>query len=65
MSDLSTQLTMGNADFNVVIEDQRNIVQISNEEPNIIQVVLPGVAASSRTNVSYGEGAPWTIEVVI
>jgi hypothetical protein len=56
---------MGNADFNVVIEDQRNIVEIGNEEPNVIQVVLPGVAASSRTNLSYGEGAPWTIEVVI
>jgi hypothetical protein len=65
VSDLSTQLTMGNADFNVVIEDQRNIVEIGNEEPNVIQVVLPGVAASSRTNLSYGEGAPWTIEVVI
>lgn len=63
MSDLSTQLTMGNADFNVVIEDQRNIVEINHEEPNIIQVVLPGVAASSRTNVTYGEGAPWEIEV--
>jgi|Laugrefa1bdmlbdn_1035148.scaffolds.fasta_scaffold00210_5 hypothetical protein len=63
MSDLSTQLTMGNADFNVVIEDQRNIVEINHEEPNIIQVVLPGVAASSRTNVTYGEGVPWEIEV--
>jgi hypothetical protein len=63
MSDLSTQLTMGNADFNVVIEDQRNIVEINHEEPNIIQVMLPGVAASSRTNVTYGEGVPWEIEV--
>lgn len=63
MSDLSTQLTMGNADFNVVIEDQRNIVEINHEEPNIVQVVLPGVAASSRTNVTYGEGVPWEIEV--
>lgn len=63
MSDLSTQLTMGNADFNVVIEDQRNIVEINHEEPNIIQVVLPGVAASLRTNVTYGEGVPWEIEV--
>lgn len=65
MSDLSTQLTMGNADFNVVIEDQRNIVEISREEPNIVQVVLPGVAASLRTTLSYGEGVPWEIEVEI
>jgi hypothetical protein len=65
VSDLSTQLTMGNADFNVVIEDQRNIVEISHEEPNVIQVMLPGVSASSRTNLSYGEGVPWEIEVEI
>lgn len=63
MSDLSTQLTMGNADFNVVIEDRRNIVEISREEPNIIQVKLPGVAGSPH--VRYGEGVPWEIEIEI
>lgn len=63
MSDLSTQLTMGNADFNVVIEDQRNIVEISREEPNIIQVKLPGVV--SDPNVRFGEGVPWEIEIEI
>lgn len=63
MSDLSTQLTMGNADFNVVIEDRRNIVEISREEPNIVQVKLPGVSSSTRT--LYGEGVPWEIEIEI
>lgn len=63
MSDLSTQLTMGNADFNVVIEDRRNIVEISREEPNIVQVKLPGVSSGTRT--LYGEGVPWEIEIEI
>lgn len=64
MSDLSTQLTMGNADFNVVIEDRRNIVEISREEPNIVQVKLPGVA-SGGTQTLFGEGVPWEIEIEI
>lgn len=63
MSDLSTQLTMGNADFNIVIEDQRNIVEISREEPNIVQVKLPGV--ESNPNVIFGEGVPWEIEIEV
>ncbi len=63
MSDLSTQLTMGNANFNIVIEDQRNIVEISTEEPNIVQVKLPGV--SPNPSVIYGEGVPWEIEFEI
>jgi len=54
---------MGNADFNVVIEDRRNIVEISREEPNIVQVKLPGVA--STPNVLFGEGVPWEIEIEI
>ena len=64
MSDLSTQLTMGNADFNIVIEDQRNIVEISREEPNIVQVQLPGVSATG-TKTLFGEGVPWEIEIEI
>ena len=63
MSDLSTQLTMGNADFNIVIEDQRNIVEISREEPNIVQVQLPGVSSSTQT--LFGEGVPWEIEIEV
>jgi len=54
---------MGNADFNVVIEDRRNIVEISREEPNIVQVKLPGV--SSGTQTLFGEGVPWEIEIEI
>ena len=64
MSDLSTQLTMGNANFNIVIEDQRNIVEISREEPNIVQVKLPGVV-ESNPNVRFGEGVPWEIEIEV
>lgn len=63
MSNISTQLTMGNADFNIVIEDQRNIVEISREEPNVVQVKLPGVA--SDPNVRFGEGVPWEIEIEV
>ena len=63
MSNISTQLTMGNADFNIVIEDQRNIVEISREEPNVVQVKLPGVA--SNPNVRFGEGVPWEIEIEV
>ena len=64
MSDLSTQLTMGNADFNIVIEDQRNIVEISREEPNIVQVQLPGVSATG-TQTLFGEGVPCEIEIEV
>jgi hypothetical protein len=64
VSDLSTQLTMGNADFNIVIEDQRNIVEISREEPNIVQVQLPGVSATG-TQTLFGEGVPWEIEIEV
>jgi len=63
VSNISTQLTMGNADFNIVIEDQRNIVEISREEPNVVQVKLPGVA--SDPNVRFGEGVPWEIEIEV
>jgi len=59
-----TQVTMGNADYNIVIEDQRNIVEIIQEEPNTVQVILPGVSSTARTNVSYGVGVPW-IQVVV
>ena len=59
-----TQITIGNAEFNAVIEDQRNIVKVIEEEPNTVIVTVPGVASATlRTNVTYGNGAPWTIEV--
>ncbi|CAB4145228.1 hypothetical protein UFOVP1217_69 [uncultured Caudovirales phage] len=61
-----TQITIGNADYNAIVEDQRNIVEILQQEPNTVVVTVPGVSSlSARTNVSYGEGAPWTIEVEI
>jgi hypothetical protein len=61
-----TQITIGNAEFNAIIEDQRNIVEIIDEVPNTVIVTVPGVASSTlRTNVTYGSGAPWTIEVEV
>lgn len=59
-----TQVTMGNADYNIVLEDQRNIVEIVHEEPNTVQVIVPGVSSSAKTNVSYGVGVPW-IQVAV
>lgn len=60
-----TQITIGNADFNAIVEDQRNIVEVTDNEPNVVIVTVPGVASvSARTNVSYGTGAPW-IQVVV
>lgn len=60
-----TQITMGNANYDIVLEDQRNIVQIGNEEPNTVQVILPGVSSSAKTNIAYGEGVPWEIEIEV
>jgi precorrin-6x reductase len=77
---------MTNGNYNTVVEDQRNIVEIIHEEPNyvfvtegqqsIVEIVdeqsntvvvtVPGVSSlSARTNVTYGEGAPWTITVTV
>lgn len=61
-----TQITIGNAEFNAVIEDQRNIVEIIDEEPNTVIITVPGIATNSlRTNLTYGSGAPWTIEIEV
>jgi hypothetical protein len=60
-----TQITIGNAEFNAIIEDQRNIVEIIDEVPNTVIVTVPGISSSTlKTNVTYGSGAPWTIVVV-
>jgi hypothetical protein len=77
---------MTNGNYNTVVEDQRNIVEVVHVEPNyvfitegqqsIVEIVdeqsntvivtVPGVSSlSARTNVTYGEGAPWTITVTV
>jgi hypothetical protein len=56
---------IGNADFNAVIEDQRNIVVIDEQSPNTVIVTVPGVNQSMRAGVVYGSGVPWDIEVEI
>ena len=61
-----TQITIGNAEFNAIIEDQRNIVEIIDEVPNTVIVTVPGILSSAlRTNVTYGSVAPWTIVVEV
>ncbi len=52
-----TQITIGNADYNAIVEDQRNIVEIVHEEPNTVVVRLPGV--QGQQSVLYGSGVPW------
>ena len=52
-----TQITLGNADYNAIVEDQRNIVEIVHEEPNTVVVRLPGVEYQQA--VFYGSGVPW------
>lgn len=55
-----TQVTIGNADYNLVVEDQRNIVQINSAEPNTVIVTVPGLSSSAlKTSVLYGSGKPW------
>ena len=56
---------IGNADFNAVVEDQRNIVVIDEQSPNTVIVTVPGVNQSLHAGVVYGSGAPWTVEVEI
>lgn len=56
-------VNLNNADFNVVVEDQRNIVQIVAEEPNVVCVTIPGLIG--RQLLVYGSGVPWEIEVEI
>jgi hypothetical protein len=56
-------VTINNADFNAVFEDQRNIVQIVEEQPNVVRITIPGLI--DRQSLIYGNGVPWEIEVEI
>jgi len=56
-------VNINNADFNAVVEDQRNIVQILSENPNVVRVTVPGLI--NRQSLIYGSGVPWEIEVEI
>lgn len=58
--------TLPDGNFNAIIEDQRNIVVISEDSPNTVVVTVPGVTATvSRASIVYGNGVPWEIEVEI
>jgi hypothetical protein len=59
----SIPVTINNADFNAVLEDQRNIVHISEEQPNVVRITIPGLI--DRQSLIYGNGVPWEIEVEI
>lgn len=54
---------INNADFNAVIEDQRNVVQLVDQHPNVVRVTIPGLI--NRQSLIYGNGVPWEIEVEI
>jgi len=56
-------VTINNADFNAVIEDQRNVVQLIEENPNVVRVTIPGLI--DKQTLIYGSGVPWEIEVEI
>lgn len=56
-------ININNADFNAVIEDQRNIVRISSTDPNVVRVTIPGLI--EKQTLIYGSGVPWEIEVEI
>lgn len=57
----SVPVTINNADFNAVVEDQRNIVEIVEEQPNVVRITIPGLI--DRQSLIYGNGVPWEIEV--
>lgn len=57
----SIPVTINNADFNAVLEDQRNIVEIVEEQPNVVRITIPGMI--DRQSLIYGNGVPWEIEV--
>ena len=59
----SVPVTINNADFNAVVEDQRNIVEIVEEQPNVVRITIPGLI--DRQSLIYGNGVPWEIEVEV
>jgi hypothetical protein len=61
-----TQITIGNAEFNAIIEDQRNIVEIVDEVPNTVIVTVPGLSTASfnsnrHIHTQASASATWTI----
>lgn len=62
---ISIGVTLPDGNFNAVIEDQRNVVNITEESPNTVIVSVPGITESLRAAVVYGSGAPWEIEIEI
>lgn len=62
---LSVAVTLPDGNFNAVIEDQRNIVTISEETPNTVIITVPGITSGIGAGVVYGSGVPWEIVVEI
>lgn len=64
-SPITIGVTLPDGNFNAVIEDQRNIVTISEEIPNTVIVTVPGITSNIGAGVVYGSGVPWEIVVEI
>ncbi len=64
-SPITIGVTLPDGNFNAVIEDQRNIVTISEEVPNTVIVTVPGITSNIGAGVVYGSGVPWEIVVEI
>lgn len=58
-------MNVDNGDFNIIVEDQRNIVTISEVEQNTVIVTVPGLATGTGAGLIYGNGVPWEIEIEI
>lgn len=58
-------VTLPDGNFNAVVEDQRNIVTVTEESPNTVIVTVPGITSNIGAGVVYGSGAPWEIVVEI
>lgn len=52
----------GPGDFNITVEDSRNIVEVTEESPNSVTVTTPGLGGNGMM-LFYSEGPPW--EVII
>lgn len=58
-------MNVENGDFNIVVEDQRNIVTISDVTENTVIVTVPGLATGAGAGLIYGNGVPWEIEIEV
>lgn len=58
-------MNVENGDFNITVEDQRNIVSISETVENTVIVTVPGLATGTGAGLIYGNGVPWEIVIEV